>query len=198
MSESGFLYGKFVDPVLEGMRTRAAHYIQPGQHVLDVACGTGAQLFAAAEKVGRATGIDHSMSMIQQAKKTAIAKDLNHIDFILHDVTERWPFNDKHFDVVILSLALHQFSPEHYSFILKEMSRVAEKMIFIDYSIPLPDNLYGAGSKIAEFLAGREHFKNFRQYKRKGGLNTILPRHKLYPREEELFAKKVFHLAVCY
>ncbi len=196
MSESGTFYGTLVDPVLRKMRKRVSQHIEPGQTVLDIACGTGAQLFESAGVASMAVGFDYSESMIKRARKTGQQKNLDHVEFIVHDATEEWPFYDHQFDVAVLSLALHQFSPKSYFVILNEMKRVAARQIFVDYAIPLPDNYAGIGSTIAEFLAGREHYKNFRQYNQLGGLRQILARHRLTAVKEEFFGKNAFHLVV--
>lgn len=197
MSESGSFYGTLVDPVLKKMRKRVTHHIDPGQTVLDVACGTGAQLFESSGKASKAVGFDYSESMINRARKTSQKRNIDHVEFKIHDATEEWPYNDHQFDVAILSLALHQFSPKNYFVILNEMKRVAARQIFVDYAIPLPSNYAGFGSQIAEFFAGREHYENFRHYNRLGGLPEILSRHRYTFEKEEFFAKNAFQLVVC-
>lgn len=197
MSESGSFYGTLIDPVLRRMRIRVAKYVNPGQSVLDVACGTGAQIFEVAGKAGIAVGFDNSESMIKRAHKIRERKKLMHTEFHIHNATEKWPYINNQFDVAILSLALHQFSSDYYPAILNEMKRVAARHVFVDYAVPLPRNLTGAGAKVAEFLAGREHYKNFRNYNRLGGLSVILPNHVLIAENEEYFANNIFHLVFC-
>jgi ubiquinone/menaquinone biosynthesis C-methylase UbiE len=197
MSEHGPFYGTFVDPVLKRMRKRVALHIEHGQTVLDVACGTGAQIFELAGKANKVVGFDYSESMISRAIKTKNKKGFSSAEFRVHDATEEWPFHDYQFDVAILSLALHQFSPKSYFVILNEMKRVAARQVFVDYAIPLPQNLIGTGSKLAEFLAGRDHNRNFKHYSRLGGLPVILPRHKFDFEKEEFFAGNVFQLVLC-
>ena len=69
MSESGSFYGTLIDPVLRRMRIRVAKYVNPGQSVLDVACGTGAQIFEVAGKAGIAVGFDNSESMRSEERR---------------------------------------------------------------------------------------------------------------------------------
>ncbi len=197
MSESGPFYATLVDPVLKRLRKRVVHHIDHGQTVLDVACGTGAQIFELAGKAKKAVGFDYSQSMISRALKTKNNKDFPHIEFKVHDATEEWPFHDYQFDVAILSLALHQFSPKSYFVILNEMKRVAARQVFVDYAIPLPKNITGTGSKVAEFLAGREHNRNFKHYIRLGGLPVILSKHRFVCEKEEFFAGNAFQLVTC-
>jgi ubiquinone/menaquinone biosynthesis C-methylase UbiE len=44
MVASGTFYSLMVDPFLKDMRKRVAFHIEKGQDVIDVACGTGAQV----------------------------------------------------------------------------------------------------------------------------------------------------------
>jgi hypothetical protein len=96
-----------------------------------------------------------------------------------------------------MSLALHQFDPKLHSLILNEMKRVAARIIIADYAVPLPKNYAGTGSRVAEFLAGREHNRNFKQYYRLGGLDKILPANNLSIKKSVLFGKGAFQLVVC-
>ena len=64
MSECGIFYGTFIDPLVNSMRKRVASEIKPNSTVIDVACGTGAQVFEMAKNAKRVVGIDLSESMI--------------------------------------------------------------------------------------------------------------------------------------
>ena len=44
MVESGIFYSTIIDPILAPMRKRVTSEIVPGEKVIDIACGTGAQL----------------------------------------------------------------------------------------------------------------------------------------------------------
>jgi SAM-dependent methyltransferase len=195
--ESGFLYSKIVDPFLGKMRQKVSQAVPPGKKVLDVACGTGAQVFEIAPKSDFVTGVDYSVSMVKKAENTKRKKRSTNVDFKLCDVTKGIGFPDKYFDISIMSLALHQFSPEYYSEILKEMKRVAPTLIFVDYAVPVPGHLAGRGIKIAEFMAGKEHFKNFTIYNKMGGLPEILKMNQIQIQHQQFFAWEVFQLVIC-
>jgi hypothetical protein len=77
------------------------------------------------------------------------------------------------------------------------MKRVAKRVIIVDYAVPLPKNYAGIGSRIAEFLAGREHNFNFKQYYRLGGLNGILRANNLTIQKSLYFGKGAFQLVIC-
>jgi hypothetical protein len=76
------------------------------------------------------------------------------------------------------------------------MKRVAEKLILIDYNIPLPKNFYGFGSKTAEFFAGKEHNSNFKKYSKLGGLIPILEKNGIKITHTKVFAYGAFQLVI--
>ena len=197
MVESGIFYGTFVDPLLNGLRKRVLHEIKHGEKVIDIACGTGAQCFAMAAKGGKVTGVDLSESMIRFARNKKAKSLFSNLDFMVCDATNLVPFVANEFDVAILSLALHQFSPDLYKSILSEMKRVAKRIIIVDYAVPLPKNYAGFGSRIAEFMAGAEHNRNFKSYYKRGGINQILPDNGLFITKSILIGKGAFQIATC-
>lgn len=197
MVESGIFYGNVVDPLLAPLRKHISPEILPGEKIIDIACGTGAQIFEISKIVNTATGVDLSKSMIEYAKKQSKKKKLLNVNLFISDATNLSEFADNSFDTAIMSLALHQFLPELHPAILNEMKRVANKIILVDYAVPLPKNYSGLGSRVAEFLAGKEHNRNFKQYCQLGGLNQILAKNSLTINKSKLFAKGTFQLVVC-
>jgi len=197
MLESEGFYSTFIDPVLAKMRTRLADNVEKGKKVIDIACGTGAQVFELAPKSEFVVGVDLSDSMIKKAFQLKNKYKVENVDFKICDATNLSDFRNEQFDYATMSLALHQFQPEIHASILNEMKRISEKIIIVDYAVPLPKNIIGYGSKWAEFMAGIEHNRNFRKYYKIGGLNTILPNNNLKIIHSEFFAKDAFQLVVC-
>jgi len=98
--------------------------LQPGERVLDVACGTGVVTRLAAERVGAAgsvTGLDINPGML------AVAGSATPTDMSInwHEANaESMPFSDSAFDVVLCQMGL-QFVPRKLT-ALREMRRVLE------------------------------------------------------------------------
>ncbi|MGE0020368.1 MAG: class I SAM-dependent methyltransferase [Draconibacterium sp.] len=197
MVESGIFYATFVDPLLTGLRKRILPEIKQGETVIDIACGTGAQVFALANRASQVTGVDLSQSMVDFANRRLRKTGLKNVTFHTADATRLEQFGDKSFDVAAMTLALHQFNPDLYQPILAEMKRIAKRIVIVDYAVPLPNNYAGIGSRIAEFMAGGEHNHNFKLYYKTGGLNSILPSHGVKIQKSVLIAKRAFQLAVC-
>ncbi len=196
MVESGGFYSTFIDPVLVKMREKVAENVEQGQKIIDIACGTGAQVFELAKNAEFVLGVDLSSSMINKAKQTQKKLEIQNAGFKICDATQLVSFAEKEFDLATMSLALHQFSPEQYSFILNEMKRISRKITIVDYSVPLPGNTVGYGSRWAEFMAGREHHGNFKKYYKKGGLEFIMKENNIDIEKSLHFARGAFQLVV--
>lgn len=175
MVETGTFYSSFIDPILKGMRKKLIAHINETETVIDIACGTGAQVFEIANKAKHVVGVDLSESMIRFAKKKQEKLEIENAEFVVADATQLSDFKTDEFDVATMSLALHQFPPDTYSAILEEMKRVAKRIVIIDYVVPLQRDFVGVTCKAIEFLAGIEHNRCFRKYYKLGGLKTILP-----------------------
>ncbi len=106
----------------------------PGDHVLDIACGTGTllQLLAAcAGPEGRAVGVDMSGHMLEVARRKAAAavaagEPLAPLEYIQTNA-EDLPFPDASFDRVTASLAIHEMNREGRMNALSQMHRVLKK-----------------------------------------------------------------------
>ena len=86
--------------------------IPAGAHVLDIACGRGAALFPATERVGadgRVVGIDLSEHMVRETTATARTLGLAQVELLQMDA-ERLDFPDASFDLVLCGFSL-QFLP---------------------------------------------------------------------------------------
>jgi len=96
---------------------------QPGEHVLDIACGTGIVARNVAPRVGSqgmVIGLDVNPDMIGMARATA---EREHLPIEWHTgPAEHLPFPDEHFDLVLCQFGLMFFTDRHAA--LKEMHRV--------------------------------------------------------------------------
>ena len=96
--------------------------VQPGMHVLDVACGTGVVTRLAAERVGstgRVVGLDINAAMLSVARRIApVAAPVEWLEASALQI----PLPDAAFDVVLCQHGLQQFPDRPTA--LREMRRV--------------------------------------------------------------------------
>lgn len=84
--------------------------LRAGEHVLDVATGTGNAALAAGRRFAHVTGVDYVPALLEQARGRAAAEGLD-VTFEEGDA-EALPFDDLSFDVV-LSACGAMFAPDH-------------------------------------------------------------------------------------
>ena len=178
-----FNYSIIIDPLLKGIRIYILKFagIKAGDKVLDVCCGTGEQAFYYAKASAVAAGIDLDPGMIKVAEKNKKKLGLNNVSFQNVDAQEI-PFKNDFFDYASISFALHEKESGVRDKIISEMKRVVKKeggLIFIDFRVPLPKNLYSYFIKTVEYSAGINHFEYFKDYLGQGGLSEILKKNKL-------------------
>lgn len=112
--------------------------LKPGEHVLDVACGTGIVTRLAAKRVGAAgavAGLDINPAMLAVAR----SQTPPHISIDWYEASaESMPLPDADFDVVLCQMGL-QFIPDKLA-ALREMRRVldADGRVFVTMPGPKP------------------------------------------------------------
>ena len=178
-----FNYSILIDPLLQSIRIYTPKFsgMKKGDRVLDVCCGTGDQVFYYAKEGIIANGIDLNPKMIKAAEKRKKESGLTNVFFQIADA-KKLPFQNNYFDFVSISLALHEKDRYSRNKIISEMKRVVKNkgfLIFIDFQVPLPQNIYSYLVRFIEYFAGKNHYKCFKDYVLQGGLPILLARNKL-------------------
>ena len=169
------IYRLLIDPMLNSSHRSAASMIREGEKVLDVACGTGALAYLIAEQSGSTvTGIDTDAQKLKTAERTMRRRGFKEFDFVRMDATDLSQFPPAEFDVAVISMAIHQFTRTDGVAVLREMKRVARRIIIVDYGFPLKPGLLTWLTWSIEFIAGGDHFRNFRRYMGGGGIDPVI------------------------
>jgi ubiquinone/menaquinone biosynthesis C-methylase UbiE len=93
-----------------GPQIVAAVGIEPGDQVLDVACGTGNAAIRAAEAGGQVTGVDLTPELFEAGRREAAEAAVT-LEWV-HGDAEELPFEDQSFDVVLSTFGC-MFAPRH-------------------------------------------------------------------------------------
>lgn len=156
--------------------------------VLDVGCGTGTHLDLYQSAGCEVFGIDSSPAMLDVARhKLGPQAELHQGD------AAHMPYENGTFDLVMVTLTLHEMPPQTRSAVLDEMTRVLKpggRILVIDYHpgpLRFPKGWFTkALITIIEFLAGWEHFRNQRHFLRSGGAPTLADQHGLSISESKI------------
>jgi ubiquinone/menaquinone biosynthesis C-methylase UbiE len=178
-----FNYSTLIDPLLRGFRKSIPGFsgMKAGDRVIDICCGTGAQVLEYGHHGIFATGIDTDLGMLKIATKTRMRQKAINVSFQLADAT-KLPFTDGFFDYASISLALHD-KEEHIRYqIISEMKRVTREdgaLILIDFHVPLPANVWSLIARAIEYFVGGTHYQSFKKYIANNGLEGIIKNHSL-------------------
>ncbi len=170
------LYRLIIDPLISGLRRQIVQLIQPGSTVVEIGCGTGAQAMLLHPHVSRYLGVDINGRMVACTQKRFEGLDYSGKEFgtIEADGSRLSHMDDDSFAYSMITLALHEMRPGSRIAVLQEMHRISKKLIIADYSAPLPANGAGLLVRIIERIAGGEHYRGFRDYQERGGLDSLL------------------------
>jgi len=195
------VYDLLLEPLNKGLRGLSLKKCPPraGMKVLDVCCGTGVHLDLYRQGGCEVHGVDMSPSMLSVAKKRLGEG----ADLMMADAMAL-PYGNRSFELVICMLALHEMSPEVRSAVVGEMKRVMRddgEMLLIDFH-PGPftgfkGHVANIIITIAEFFAGREHFRQSRVFLRTGGLSTVVDASGLDIKLRRVVGSGTFTLLVC-
>ncbi|MEZ5001229.1 MAG: class I SAM-dependent methyltransferase [Bacteroidales bacterium] len=168
------IYRKLIDPMLDSSHRAAAEMVNSGERVLDVACGMGTLAILIGAKAGNVTGVDIDPASIRSARLLALESGVGNVSFMEADAIALDVIRDNEFDVSVISMALHQFSPETGVRVLESMKRVSGRIIIVDYAYPVKNGPYKALTWIIEWIAGGDHYRNFKKYMKQGGLLPLV------------------------
>jgi SAM-dependent methyltransferase len=131
--------------------------LSAGEHVLEIACGSGGPALYLAKKFQcRITGVDINEEGIKTASQSAINAKVTNAQFQLADVNQHLPFDDESFDAVMCIDSMNHFRDRLG--VLREWYRVLKagrRILFTDpvaITGPVSNEELAARSNIGFFL----------------------------------------------
>ena len=190
-SIAGF-YDRMFEPLNRGLRAIGMKMFPPKKemHVLDVGCGTGIHLQLYQRAGCIVSGIDSSPSMLRVARNR-LGEGAN---LYLGDASSM-PYQDGKFDLVIMSTVLHEMPPRVRDAAVDESKRTCKqhgRILLIDFHPGPVRPFKGWINKgiifVVELAAGRDHFRNYRDFISKDGLTGLVSSHKLSVDQKKIVA----------
>jgi len=169
----GKFYDLFIAPNQDKSFKIVKGIIKDNSSVVDVGCGTGRFSFSIEDKVGKVDGVDLSERNIKIAKVKLNSKNSSKIQFFHSDVNRYFKEKSEKYDYAAMSYVIHEINEALRIDILKTLSEHSDKIIIIDYLFPRPSNYWSLINEAIEFVAGREHYTNFKSYLKNGGLKGL-------------------------
>jgi len=150
------------------IRKQVCKLIPSDSRVIEIGCGNGSLLQKLSSKIEYGLGVDVNKKKIKFANKRVKKGGLNNLEFKLMD-SEKLNLKEN-FDIAIAMFAIHEMDYETQIKYLKNMSKIAKKIILIDYDWPK-----SIKNKILiyvdEYLIG--DYKKFKSYRKNGMLKLI-------------------------
>lgn len=150
---------KRVGPSYERIVQLIENELDPADHVLEAACGTGLISMRIAPFVEKYYGCDISPEMIEIARNKALSSGISNVEFSVQDAYNL-NFEDDKFDAVILTNALHiMMEPEK---VLESVSRILKS----EGLLIAPTYLHGSSiiSRIISYLMGLSGFRAYHRW----------------------------------
>lgn len=169
----GLFYDVFIAPNQDRLFLQIKDLIEPDSTVIDVGCGTGRLSFLIADKVSRVVGIDLSEKNIDRANKNLERNPDQKISFFHTDISSLIEKGEK-FDYAVMTYVIHEVNENERVELLKQLSQIADKIIIGDYLVPKPDGFWSILNEVIEFLAGSEHYNNYKNYVSNGGIKALV------------------------
>ena len=169
----GWFYDRLIAPNQDKLFREIKKIIEPNSSVIDVGCGTGRFSFSVSDKVQKVVGIDLSKKNIDKANQT-LSKNPNAKISFHHTHLSNLISQNLHYDYAVMTYVIHEVNPVDRITLLKEMAQIADMMIIGDYLVPVNKGFWSALNEVVEFLAGKDHYNNFKNFTANGGLYGLV------------------------
>jgi len=120
------------------IKRQIAEHIHPGNHVLDLGCGTGTLAQMCIERGAVVTGVDANSGMLAVAKRNS--PSAHYLNISLGNLDEH--LGDESFDIILSTLAFSELTRAERIHVLKQIKRILKNggKVFIGDEI-IPENI---------------------------------------------------------
>lgn len=192
----GWFYDRIIAPNQDPLFREIKNLIEPHSKVIDIGCGTGRLSFALADQCHSVLGIELSKRNIDRANIKLQQHPNDRISFLHRSLSEIRKEGQTHFDYAVLTFVIHEVNEEERINILNDAFHVADKIIIGDYLSPKPKGFPGYISESIEFMAGREHYKNYKNFMSAGGIYDLIDKSELKIIQKIRMQSSINHLVV--
>ncbi len=170
----GLIYDKIIAPNQERLFLQIESLLEHHANVIDVGCGTGFFSFLAADSCQTILGIDLSSKNIRQASYNLSISENKNLSFRHASIRDLIQEKNLHFDFAVLTFVIHEVNENERIGLLNDIFELTDKLIIADYLIPQRTDFWKNSTNFVEFVAGREHFRNFKSFESLGGLHYLV------------------------
>lgn len=193
------VYDRLLEPMQAGVRTVALEVLppEPDWAVLDIGCGTGTGLARYSDAGCTVAGADVSAAMLERASaRLGSGAELHHVE------PGPLPFDDERFDLVMISMVIHEVAEPERVPLLLEMVRVAKRggrLLVIDFRFGSLRGWKGQALRlllpVIERFAG--HYREYRDFRASAGIPPLLATAGLGIEREKIVAGGNLAVYVC-
>ena len=192
----GWFYDILIAPNQDRLFGQIKDIIEPGSKVIDIGCGTGRLAFTIADKCKSVTGIDLSERNIARALSVLGDNPDSKIMFRHGNLADTITKEDSYFDYAIFTYVIHEVDVSDRINLLIDAAKLSRMIIIGDYLFPKPSGFQGWLSENIEFIAGRDHYRNYNSYMQNGGIYYVANKAGLKVVDEILNQPLVNHIIV--
>jgi 2-polyprenyl-3-methyl-5-hydroxy-6-metoxy-1,4-benzoquinol methylase len=175
----GLFYDLVIAPNQDTSFELIEQMIMPGSSILDVGCGTGRFALKLKKKYSKIDGVDLSKRNIEIAEKRRSKNNNTKIAFYHEDIVQFLRRTGNSYDYAVLSYMIHETDQDKVKDILHNVASHADEIIISDYLVPHSGGIWSSINEVIEFIAGRDHYRNFKSYVNNGGIAGLAVKNNL-------------------
>jgi SAM-dependent methyltransferase len=169
----GWFYDLIIAPNQDKLFQQIKNIIEPDKKIIDVGCGTGRFSFSIADNCKFVLGIDLSKRNIERANYRLSKNTNDKISFQHNSISDIISEKKEHFDYAVITYVIHEVDEKERINLLNDISLIADNIIIGDYYAPRAKGFWGILNEIVEFVAGKDHYRNYKSYLAEKGIITL-------------------------